>query len=128
MCFGPAPIPPTEKAANYQKAVLGVMLVLLIIVILQFIAVKYIVIGLFGLMLLLVLYMGQRQMSHQMLMIYIFFSLYFSVLFMVEFLTPIQNGDDLSEYNTEETFRFAVAIISFTLYLFTSIFLFFPYR
>jgi hypothetical protein len=93
MCFGPAPIPPTEKAANYQKAVLGVMLVLLIIVILQFIAVKYIVIGLFGLMLLLVLYMGQRQMSHQMLMIYIFFSLYFSVLFMVEFLTPIQNGD-----------------------------------
>jgi hypothetical protein len=101
MCFGPAPIPPTQKAANYQKAILVVMLLEFIIVILNFVAVKYIVTGLFGLMLLLILFMSQRQMSHQMLMIFIFFSIYFCILFMVEFLTPIQNGDTISEYDTQ---------------------------
>lgn len=101
MCFGPAPIPPTQKAANYQKAILVVMLLEFIIVIINFVAVKYIVTGLFGLMLLLILFMSQRQMSHQMLMIFIFFSIYFCILFMVEFLTPIQNGDTISEYDTQ---------------------------
>jgi len=79
------------------------MLLLFIVVVLNFIAVKYIVTGLFGLMLLFILYMGQRQMSHQILMIFIFFSIYFCVLFMVEFLTPLQNGDDLSKYSTSKT-------------------------
>jgi hypothetical protein len=104
------------------------MLLEFIIVVLNFVAVKYIVTGLFGLMLLLILYMSQRQMSHQMLMIFIFFSIYFCILFMVEFLTPIQNGDNISEYDTQKTIQFAVAIISFVFYLFGSIFLFFPYR
>lgn len=67
-------------------------------------------------------------MSHQTLMIFMFFSMYFAIMFMVEFLTPVQNGVDFKSYSSYDMFQYIIYVLSFVYYLFCSIILFFPYR
>ncbi len=57
-----------------------------------------------------------------------FFSMYFAIMFMVEFLTPVQNGVDFKYYTDYGMFQYVVYVVSFVYYLFCSILLFFPYR
>ncbi len=61
-------------------------------------------------------------------MIFMFFSMYFAIMFMVEFLTPIQNGVNFKFYSGYDMLQYIIYVISFVYYLFCSIILFFPYR
>jgi hypothetical protein len=72
--------------------------------------------------------MIQRQVSYQMIMVFIFISVYFAVDFMTYFLVPIQQGSDLATYNGTQMYVFADAIFSFLYYCFCMVFFFYPYR
>ena len=99
----------------------------LVILVLDFVAKSWVA-GFFGILMLLVLFLARRQMSHQTLMIFMFFSMYFAIMFMVEFLTPVQNGVDFKSYSGYDMFQYIIYVLSFVYYLFCSIVLFFPYR
>jgi len=72
--------------------------------------------------------MVQRQVSYQMVMIYIFISIFFAVDFMVYFLTPIQQGSNLATYSGMDMFAFVDSIFSFAYYCFCLVFCFYPYK
>ena len=128
-CFGPPITPPNESAATYVTAIRVLMVVQTAVVILNFIAVRaFIREALFGLLMLFLLYMTQRILSHTILMICIFISIFFTVVFMEFFLTPLQQGKELDSLSRREKIEYVVSVISFAYYAFCMIFCFYPYR
>jgi len=99
----------------------------MVIAILDFVAKSWVA-GFFGILMLFVLFLARRQMSHQTLMIFMFFSMYFAIMFLVEFLTPVQNEVNFNSYSGYDMLQYIIYVISFVYYLFCSIVLFFPYR
>ena len=61
-------------------------------------------------------------------MIYIFISIFFAINFMVYFLTPLQNGDNIGAYSGMDKFAYIDSIFSFIYYSFCMVFCFYPYR
>jgi len=61
-------------------------------------------------------------------MIFIFISIFFSIDFMVYFLTPIQNQINFNAVSGMEKFCYADAVFSFLYYAFCTVFCFYPYR
>jgi len=61
-------------------------------------------------------------------MIFIFISIFFTINFLVFFLTPLQNEKDLSALSNMDKYIYADAVFSFAYYLFCSITCFYPYR
>ena len=102
-CFGPPIEPPTDTARTYVTAIRVLMVVQAAVIILNFIAYNaFIREALFGLLMLFLLFMIQRTLSHTALMIFIFLSIFFTVVFMVFFLTPLQNGKELDSLSRQE--------------------------
>ena len=54
--------------------------------------------------------------------------IFFALIFMVFFLTPLQNGKDLDALSRQEKLEYIVSIISFAYYAFCLVFCFYPYR
>jgi len=129
MCLGPAIEPPTDRARTYVLIIRILMVVQAIVVILNFVAAnQFLREAIFGIFFFLVLYIIQHQISYQILMIYIFISIFFAIDFMVFFLTPIQNGTNISQLAPMDQFIYGDSIFSFIYYLFCLIFCFYPYR
>ena len=121
--------PPTENGRTFKFVLWIMMIPQLIVSILDLVAhEEFLLLGIFGLFLILVLYGVQHQCSYQCLMIYIFISIFFAISFMVYFLTPIQNGTSIGSLSNKKKYIYAVSIISFAYYLFALIFCFYPYR
>jgi len=119
--------PPTEKGRTYKTGLRILIIVHCVVILLNFIAAsQFLQQAVFGLFFIFILYMIQHQCSYQILMFFIFISLFFAVSFMIYFLTPIQNN--LLPSTSFDKFIYADSIISFLYYAFTMIYCFFPYR
>jgi hypothetical protein len=79
-------------------------------------------------MFIFLLYAAQHHLSYQVLMIYIFISIFFAFRFLLFFLEPIQNQTDISSLSNMSQFAFYVAIVCFVYYLFCIFFFYFPYK
>lgn len=79
-------------------------------------------------MFLLLLYAAQHHLSYQVIMLYIFISIFFAFRFLLFFLQPFQNRTALASLS--DIYRFAVyqAIVSFVYYLACAVFFYFPYK
>lgn len=121
--------PATEKAASYVF-ILKIMAVCQVIVsILNIISNNYFIRhGIFGCFLCLVLILSQHLVSFQILLIQIIVSVYFTLDFLIAFLTYFQNGTNVNQSSSTAKFQFAVIIISFIYYAIISIFAYFPYK
>jgi hypothetical protein len=79
-------------------------------------------------MFLLLLYAAQHHLSYQVLMIYVFISIFFAFRYLLFFLEPIQNRKDIASLGNMQQFAFYTAIVSFAYYLFGVVFFYFPYK
>ena len=88
-CCGEQTVPPTEKAANYVMAIKVIMFVQFLIVIMNFVAADvFLRLAIIGLIFLIVLFVAYYKLSYQAMMIYIFMSLFFAIMFLIHILTP----------------------------------------
>jgi hypothetical protein len=105
------------------------IIVQFIITVLNFVAADHFLReGIFGMMFILLLYAAQHHLSYQVIMIYIFISIFFAFRYLLFFLEPIQNRSDIAALTGMQQFSFYVAIVSFAYYLFCVFFFYFPYR
>ncbi len=87
MCFGEAEQPATEAGRNYVKLTRLLIIVQFIITVLNFVtAIYFLREAIFGLMFLLLLYAAQHHLSYQVIMIYIFISIFFAFRYLLFFL------------------------------------------
>lgn len=87
MCFGQAEQPTTESGRNYVKMMRLIIILQFIITVLNFIAATYFLReAVFGVMFLMLLYAAQHHLSYQVLMLYIFISIFFAFRFLLFFL------------------------------------------
>ena len=129
MCFGAAEIPLTDSAKTYVRATRVIIILQLLITILNFIAAAYFLKeAIFGLMFLLLLYAAQHHLSYQVIMLYIFISIFFAFRFLLFFLQPFQNGTALAALADNYQFAIYQAIVSFAYYLACAVFFYFPYK
>ncbi len=77
---------------------------------------------------ILLLFCAYHQLLFQMLMFYVFFCLYYSIIFLAFALEPVQRGDNFNEMSNFDWYIYIVACISFTFYLLVAIYMFYPYR
>lgn len=129
MCLGPAMVPPTEKARVYAKTFRVMLALQALVVVLNFIAAAaFLREAIFGIFFFFLLYIIQHQLSYQVIMVFIFISLFFAVNFMVYFLTPLQNQVSFPNYSPMQKYYYADAVFSFAYYTFCAVFCFYPYR
>lgn len=79
-------------------------------------------------MFLLLLYAAQHHLSYQVIMLYIFISIFFAFRFLLFFLQPFQNNVALSSLTNIYQFAIYQAIVSFVYYVSCAIFFYFPYK
>jgi hypothetical protein len=128
MCI-PATEPPSEQTASYLLVLRVIMILQLIIAVLDISADNYYVPhGIFGIFLAFILFITQRLLSHQLLLIQLLISLYFTTEFLFGVLVFFQNGVDLVSTTDALKYSFAVFVISFLYYLFVSIYCYYPYK
>jgi hypothetical protein len=129
MCLEGAEEPTTEAGRNYVKATRIIIVCQIVITITNFVAADYFLReAIFGIMFVVLLYAAQHHLSYQVIMIYIFISIFFAVRYLLFFLQPVQNEQPFSDYTNIQQFAIYEAMVSFVYYTFCSIFFYFPYK
>ena len=105
MCLGEGVQPATSKGEFYRSVLQCMLVAQLVVVACNFVAFsQFLREAVFGLLLTLLLYLAQNQLSYQVLLIVIFISIYFATEFLVFALTFAQQQTNFSQLTTMQRF------------------------